>query len=85
MTTTFESIYKMHTQKQAELVNYESVSQPLLDKELLIIYFYSSSSLDYGISPFCMCSVIMCLCISPKLSNSLPHDLHFKYLERSSV
>src|SRR5690348_16445277 len=46
---------------------------------LLLFYHYY-----YGISPFCMCSIIICFCISPKLSNSLPHDLHLKYLERSS-
>ena len=46
---------------------------------LLLFYNYY-----YGISPFCMCSIIICFCISPKLSNSLPHDLHLKYLERSS-
>jgi hypothetical protein len=38
----------------------------------------------YGMSPFCICSVIMCFCISPKLSNSSPHDLHLKYLEKST-
>jgi hypothetical protein len=37
--------------------------------------YYADSSSD-GISPFCICSTSMCLCISPKLSNFIPHDLH---------
>ena len=56
------------------------VSQIFFD----IIYIVSNYCY-FGISPLVICSTSICLCISPKLSNFIPQDLHVKYWERFSA
>jgi hypothetical protein len=77
----FLSWYELLVMNQNTFIDVDLVNGPELQNWGVI----SCKINNYGVSPFCTCSNIICLCISPKLSNCRPHELHLYCLERSSL
>jgi len=55
-----------------------------LQRLIRTVQLWITLQLFDGMSPFWIWSTSMCLCMSPKLSNSFPHDLHLRNFPRFS-
>ena len=82
--------YTYRTQEKSKIF-YCRTSRIRLEKGLLVVLLLSPSHAsldDDGSSPFWICSTVVCLCKSPRFSNSFPQVEHFNFerlLEESEL